>query len=44
MIKELKKLFKIKGEELSEVNVWLSFLEKKLDSVVKDVDECIEKV
>nr|XP_005906780.1 PREDICTED: dynactin subunit 1 isoform X2 [Bos mutus] len=43
VIKELKKSLKIKGEELSEANVRLSLLEKKLDSAAKDADECIEK-
>ncbi|GAB5569741.1 dynactin subunit 1 isoform X3 [Prionailurus iriomotensis] len=32
------------GEELSEANVRLSLLEKKLDSAAKDADERIEKV
>ncbi|KAM9698221.1 LOW QUALITY PROTEIN: dynactin subunit 1-like [Dama dama] len=44
VIKELKKSLKIKGEELSEANVQLSLLEKKLDSAAKDADERIEKV
>ncbi|KAB0375867.1 hypothetical protein FD755_012510 [Muntiacus reevesi] len=44
VIKELKKSLKIKGEELSEANVLLSLLEKKLDSAAKDADERIEKV
>ncbi|XP_075857014.1 dynactin subunit 1 isoform X4 [Microcebus murinus] len=44
VIKELKKSLKIKGEELSEANVRLSLLEKKLDSAAKDADERIEKV
>lgn len=34
----------IQGEELSEANVRLSLLEKKLDSAAKDADERIEKV
>ncbi|OBS57977.1 hypothetical protein A6R68_10911 [Neotoma lepida] len=34
----------LKGEELSEANVRLSLLEKKLDSAAKDADERIEKV
>ncbi|XP_006880902.1 PREDICTED: dynactin subunit 1 isoform X3 [Elephantulus edwardii] len=44
VIKELKKSLKIKGEELSEANVRLSLLEKKLDSAAKDADERTEKV
>ncbi|XP_071065018.1 dynactin subunit 1 isoform X2 [Dasypus novemcinctus] len=44
VIKELKKSLKIKGEELSEANVRLSLLEKKLDSAAKDADERAEKV
>uniref|UniRef100_A0A8C2LSC9 Dynactin subunit 1 n=1 Tax=Cricetulus griseus TaxID=10029 RepID=A0A8C2LSC9_CRIGR len=44
VIKELKKSLKIKGEELSEANVRLSLLEKKLDSAAKDADERIDKV
>ncbi|OWK06372.1 hypothetical protein Celaphus_00011895 [Cervus elaphus hippelaphus] len=44
VIKELKKSLKIKGEGLSEANVRLSLLEKKLDSAAKDADERIEKV
>ncbi|KAB0342076.1 hypothetical protein FD754_019002 [Muntiacus muntjak] len=44
VIKELRKSLKIKGEELSEANVRLSLLEKKLDSAAKDADERIEKV
>uniref|UniRef100_A0A8C5U1F0 Dynactin subunit 1 n=1 Tax=Malurus cyaneus samueli TaxID=2593467 RepID=A0A8C5U1F0_9PASS len=39
VIKELKKSLKIKGEELSEANVRLSLLEKKLDSASKDADD-----
>lgn len=34
----------VQGEELSEANVRLSLLEKKLDSAAKDADERIEKV
>ena len=34
----------IQGEELSEANVRLSLLEKKLHSAAKDADERIEKV
>uniref|UniRef100_A0A667XI86 Dynactin 1a n=1 Tax=Myripristis murdjan TaxID=586833 RepID=A0A667XI86_9TELE len=41
VIKELKKSLKIKGEELSEANVRLSLLEKKLDTSTKDADEQI---
>ncbi|XP_016401006.1 dynactin subunit 1-like [Sinocyclocheilus rhinocerous] len=44
VIKELKKSLKIKGEELSEANVRLSLLEKKLDSASKDADERVEKI
>ncbi|KAF5893236.1 dynactin subunit 1 isoform X3 [Clarias magur] len=44
VIKELKKSLKIKGEELSEANVRLSLLEKKLDSASKDADEQVEKI
>ncbi|XP_065153075.1 dynactin subunit 1 isoform X2 [Paramisgurnus dabryanus] len=44
VIKELKKSLKIKGEELSEANVRLSLLEKKLDSSSKDADERVEKI
>uniref|UniRef100_A0A8C1FDA7 Dynactin subunit 1 n=1 Tax=Cyprinus carpio carpio TaxID=630221 RepID=A0A8C1FDA7_CYPCA len=44
VIKELKKSLKIKGEELSEASVRLSFLEKKLDSASKDADERVEKI
>ncbi|XP_030628234.1 dynactin subunit 1 [Chanos chanos] len=44
VIKELKKSLKIKGEELSEANVRLSLLEKKLDSSAKDADERVEKI
>uniref|UniRef100_A0ACB8E973 Dynactin subunit 1 n=1 Tax=Sphaerodactylus townsendi TaxID=933632 RepID=A0ACB8E973_9SAUR len=43
-IKELKKALKIKGEELSEANVRLSLLEKKLDSASKDADDRVEKI
>ncbi|XP_077357539.1 dynactin subunit 1-like isoform X3 [Festucalex cinctus] len=43
-IKELKKSIKIKGEELSEANVRLSLLEKKLDTSTKDADERVEKI
>uniref|UniRef100_A0A6I8PAK5 Dynactin subunit 1 n=1 Tax=Ornithorhynchus anatinus TaxID=9258 RepID=A0A6I8PAK5_ORNAN len=43
-IKELKKSLKIKGEELSEANVRLSLLEKKLDGAAKEADERTEKV
>lgn len=32
------------GEELSEANVRLSLLEKKLDSSSKDADERVEKI
>lgn len=32
------------GEELSEANVRLSLLEKKLDSASKDADERVEKI
>ncbi|KAM9477316.1 dynactin subunit 1 isoform 2-T2 [Clarias gariepinus] len=44
VIKELKKSLKIKGEELSEANVRLSLLEKKLDNASKDADEQVEKI
>ncbi|XP_073506722.1 dynactin subunit 1 isoform X9 [Phyllobates terribilis] len=44
VIKELKKSLKIKGEELSEANVRLSLLEKKLDSASKEADERVEKI
>uniref|UniRef100_A0A8D0G1V0 Dynactin subunit 1 n=1 Tax=Sphenodon punctatus TaxID=8508 RepID=A0A8D0G1V0_SPHPU len=44
VIKEVKKSLKIKGEELSEANVRLSLLEKKLDSASKDADERVEKI
>ncbi|KAM3831493.1 dynactin subunit 1 isoform 2-T2 [Vipera latastei] len=44
VIKELKRSLKIKGEELSEANVRLSLLEKKLDSASKDADERVEKI
>ncbi|XP_049572905.1 dynactin subunit 1a isoform X5 [Syngnathus scovelli] len=43
-IKEFKKSLKIKGEELSEANVRLSLLEKKLDTSTKDADERVEKI
>lgn len=38
------KCYLVQGEELSEANVRLSLLEKKLDSAAKDADERIEKV
>uniref|UniRef100_A0A8V5G952 Dynactin subunit 1 n=1 Tax=Melopsittacus undulatus TaxID=13146 RepID=A0A8V5G952_MELUD len=44
VIKELKKSLKIKGEELSEANVRLSLLEKKLDSASRDADERVERI
>ncbi|XP_053314032.1 dynactin subunit 1 isoform X4 [Spea bombifrons] len=44
VIKELKKSLKIKGEELSEANVRLSLLEKKLDSASREADERVEKI
>ncbi|XP_078792420.1 dynactin subunit 1 isoform X30 [Oryzias latipes] len=44
VIKELKKSLKIKGEELSEANVRLSLLEKKLDTSTKDADDRVEKI
>ncbi|XP_053198983.1 dynactin subunit 1-like isoform X2 [Scomber japonicus] len=44
VIRELKKSLKIKGEELSEANVRLSLLEKKLDTSTKDADERVEKI
>ncbi|XP_066488821.1 dynactin subunit 1 isoform X4 [Tiliqua scincoides] len=44
VIKELKKSLKIKGEELSEANVRLSLLERKLDSSSKDADDRVEKI
>lgn len=34
----------MQGEELSEANVRLSLLEKKLDSASKDADEQVEKI
>lgn len=34
----------LQGEELSEANVRLSLLEKKLDSSSKDADERVEKI
>lgn len=37
-------LFIFQGEELSEANVRLSLLEKKLDSSSKDADERVEKI
>ncbi|XP_060951755.1 dynactin subunit 1-like isoform X1 [Limanda limanda] len=42
--KEVKRSLKIKGEELSEANVRLSLLEKKLDTSTKDADERVEKI
>lgn len=44
VIKEVKKSLKIKGEELSEANVRLSLLEKKLDSASKEADDRVEKI
>ncbi|XP_056298596.1 dynactin subunit 1-like isoform X5 [Pseudoliparis swirei] len=44
VVKEVKKSLKIKGEELSEANVRLSLLEKKLDTSTKDADERVEKI
>uniref|UniRef100_A0A3Q3XRG0 Dynein associated protein domain-containing protein n=1 Tax=Mola mola TaxID=94237 RepID=A0A3Q3XRG0_MOLML len=44
VIKELKKNIVFQGEELSEANVRLSLLEKKLDSSSKDADERVEKI
>lgn len=44
VIRELKKSLKIKGEELSEANVRLSLLEKKLDTSTRDADERVEKI
>ncbi|XP_074517891.1 dynactin subunit 1-like isoform X2 [Halichoeres trimaculatus] len=44
VIKELKRSLKIKGEELSEANVRLSLLEKKLDTSTKDADDRVEKI
>uniref|UniRef100_UPI0037E9083D dynactin subunit 1-like isoform X2 n=1 Tax=Semicossyphus pulcher TaxID=241346 RepID=UPI0037E9083D len=44
VIKEIKRSLKIKGEELSEANVRLSLLEKKLDTSTKDADERVEKI
>ncbi|CAH2299224.1 dynactin subunit 1 isoform X4 [Pelobates cultripes] len=44
VIKELKKSLKFKGEELSEANVRLSLLEKKLDSASKEADDRVEKI
>lgn len=43
-VRELEALYLVQGEELSEANVRLSLLEKKLDSAAKDADERIEKV
>lgn len=43
-IRELEAPCLVQGEELSEANVRLSLLEKKLDSAAKDADERIEKV
>lgn len=34
----------LQGEELSEANVRLSLLEKKLDTSTKDADERVEKI
>lgn len=34
----------LQGEELSEANVRLSLLEKKLDSSSKDADDRVEKI
>lgn len=34
----------IQGEELSEANVRLSLLEKKLDTSTKDADERVDKI
>lgn len=34
----------VQGEELSEANIRLSLLEKKLDSSSKDADERVEKI
>lgn len=36
--------FHLQGEELSEANVRLSLLEKKLDTSTKDADERVEKI
>ncbi|XP_062239809.1 dynactin subunit 1-like isoform X6 [Platichthys flesus] len=44
VIKEVKRSLKLKGEELSEANVRLSLLEKKLDTSTKDADERVEKI
>ncbi|XP_040191611.1 dynactin subunit 1 isoform X3 [Rana temporaria] len=44
VVKEVKKSLKIKGEELSEANVRLSLLEKKLDSASKEADDRVEKI
>ncbi|XP_041435271.1 dynactin subunit 1-like isoform X2 [Xenopus laevis] len=44
VIKELKTSLKIKGEELSEANVRLSLLEKKLDCASKEADDRVEKI
>ncbi|XP_041635097.1 dynactin subunit 1-like isoform X2 [Cheilinus undulatus] len=44
VIKEIKRSLKIKGEELSEANVRLSLLEKKLDTSTRDADERVEKI
>lgn len=38
------KLNFLQGEELSEANVRLSLLEKKLDTSTKDADERVEKI
>lgn len=37
-------LLLLQGEELSEANVRLSLLEKKLDTSTKDADERVEKI
>lgn len=44
MVQLLLKLCCVQGEELSEANVRLSLLEKKLDSASKDSDERVEKI
>ncbi|ESP00448.1 hypothetical protein LOTGIDRAFT_225833 [Lottia gigantea] len=43
-IKELKKLFKMKQEEMSEQQVRVGLLEKKLENASKDGEERLEKL
>lgn len=44
IISKSTKTCRLQGEELSEANVRLSLLEKKLDSSSKDADERVEKI